>query len=53
MNDAMRIKSAEFWLMLGGSDLASREIESLPENPSRHPWALRVRMTVFSTLSFC
>jgi len=53
LTDVFRIKITELWLMLGESDLAPKELESLSEKASRHPWALRVKLKVFSALSFC
>lgn len=52
LDDALRLRSAEFWLALGLSDRASRELERLSRAAARHPWALRIQMTVFSALSF-
>jgi hypothetical protein len=52
LRDAIRLKSAEFWLQLGQPELASRELESLPASADTHPWAMRIQMLVWSALYF-
>lgn len=52
LNDAIRIRSAEFWLELGEPDRASKELEALSNHASQHPWGFRVRMQVVSAMSF-
>lgn len=44
LQDALRVKSAEFWLKLGETDEALRELEQLPSKTWNHPWALRVHL---------
>jgi len=50
LRDAIRIKSAEFWLALGWAELASRELEGVSSDADRHPWTMRVQMLVWSAL---
>ena len=42
LEDAIRIKSAEFWLELGQPVEAIRELRRLSQRGRRHPWALEV-----------
>ena len=46
LDDAIRIKSAEFWLKLGQPDQALLEIKSLPERLRNHPWVLKAHLAV-------
>jgi len=46
LSDALRIKSAEFWLKLGETEQALLEIRSLPEHLQNHPWVLRTRLAL-------
>ena len=47
--DAVRVKSAEFHLRLGNPVLAIKELEQLPKDARRHPWAMRVFVCAFHT----
>jgi hypothetical protein len=38
---AVRVKSAEYWLKLGQPAQAIIELERLPEDAKKHPWAVR------------
>ena len=51
LRDAIRIKSAEFWLALGWAELASRELDGVSSQADRHPWTMRVQMLVWSALT--
>ena len=44
LSHSVRIKSAEYWLVLGEADEAVRELEALPSSTWNHPWAVRVRV---------
>jgi hypothetical protein len=44
LNHALRVKAAEFWLMLGEVDEALRELDALPKSGRNHPWALKSRI---------
>ncbi len=46
LTDALRIKSAEFWLKLGELDQALLEIRSLPEQVQKHPSVLRIHLAL-------
>jgi hypothetical protein len=46
LNQAIHVKSAEFWLKLGEPAQALMEMERLPEQAQKHPWALRIHMAV-------
>ncbi len=46
MEDAIRVKSAEFWLKLGQPDQALLEIKSLPEKPQSHPSVKKAHLAV-------
>jgi hypothetical protein len=46
----IRIKSAEFWLMLGEADEAMRELEPLPGRAWNHPSAKKVRVAALKIL---
>lgn len=41
--DALRVKSAEFWLKLGEPYPALLELQHLPDRIQTHPWANCVR----------
>ena len=49
LRDALPVKSAEYWLMLGQPHLAEQELQSLPESTRRHPWPLRVQLAAHHT----
>lgn len=42
MQHALLVKSAEFWLKLSQPAQAFMELDRLPEDVRKHPWALRV-----------
>jgi hypothetical protein len=42
MQEALRVKSAEFWLKLGQPVQALMELNQVPDSLRKHPWALRV-----------
>lgn len=44
LRDALPVRSAEFWLLLGQPHLAEEELRALPENLRCHPWPLRVQI---------
>jgi hypothetical protein len=47
LGDAVKIKSAEFWLELGQPVQALLELQDLPGSASRHPWAIQVLRRAF------
>ncbi len=47
LSDALRVKSAEFWLMLGQPMQALLELQKLRGRALAHPWASRVFHTAF------
>jgi hypothetical protein len=44
LKDALRVKSAEYWLKLGQPVQALMELEKLPKSALNHPWALRTHV---------
>ena len=42
LRDALRVRSAEFWLRLGQQGQALMELQKLPERARRDPWAVKV-----------
>jgi hypothetical protein len=44
LKDALRVKSAEYWLRLGQPEQALLELESLPKSVRRLPWVLKVHV---------
>ena len=50
INDAIKIKAAEYWLKLGEADLALRELENLPTKIWECSWALRTRIAAMGVL---
>ncbi len=42
LDDALRLKSAEFWLQLGEPLQAFRELTRLSRHATKHPWAANV-----------
>jgi hypothetical protein len=42
LKEALRIKSAEFWLMLGQPTMALNEIANVPRSTRQHPWVREV-----------
>jgi len=50
INDALPIKSAEYWLKLGEADLALKELEKLPTRIWRSAWALKTRIAAIGML---
>lgn len=53
LRDAILVKSAEFYLKLGNPLLALNELEKLPRDAKRHPWAIRMFVCAFHTLRSC
>ena len=47
LKDAVRIKSAEFWLKLGEPGRALLELQRLPMRAWNHPWTKLVRRAVY------
>ena len=50
LKDALRIKSAEYWLKLGEPVEASMELKHLSATTRKHPWALRVMVLAVGAL---
>ena len=50
LSHSVRIKSAEFWLMLGEADEALRELEALFSKSWNHPSAIKVRVAALREL---
>jgi hypothetical protein len=50
LSHQVQVKSAEFWLMLGESDEAVRELEALPIRAWNHPSAIKVRVAALEVL---
>jgi len=44
LKDALRLKSAEYWLKLGQPVQALMELGRLPHHVQNHPWALKVQV---------
>jgi hypothetical protein len=44
LKDALRVKSAEYWLKLGQPDQALAELAALPKSVQRFPWPLKVHL---------
>ncbi len=49
--EAVRVKSAEFWLKLGQPAQALMELQHLPERAQQHPWASEVFQKAFHASS--
>jgi hypothetical protein len=47
--DALRVRSAEYWLKLGEPYPALLELERLPDRAQSHPWTDCVRRQAFRT----
>ena len=47
LKDALRIKSAEFWMQLGQPIQALLELEHLPKRARKHPWARQTFLIAF------
>ena len=47
---ALRVKSAEYWLEHGQPDEALRGLEKLPRKAWDHPWAVSVRVAAVQAL---
>ena len=47
---AIRVRSAELWLMPGEADEALRELEALSKGAWNHPWAKQVRIAALRVL---
>ena len=50
INDALQIKTAEYWLKLGEADEALRELEALPSRIWKCGWALKTRIAAMGAL---
>lgn len=50
LGQALRVKSAEYWLEHGQPDEALRELEKLSRKAWDHPWAVRVRVAAVEAL---
>ncbi len=50
LSHALRVKSAEFWLMLGEADQALRELEALPKSAWNQPLAVKARVAALEVL---
>jgi hypothetical protein len=50
LDEALRIKSARYWLELGEADEALRELEALPSGAWNHPAAAKVRLAALLAL---
>ena len=48
LSHALRVKSAEYWLMLGEADQALRELEALPKRAWNHPSAVKARVAALA-----
>ena len=44
LNQALRVKNAEYWLKLGKPDRAIGELRRLSDDSRRHPLALRIHL---------
>jgi len=47
LKNAVRLKSAEFWLKLGHPVEALVELQRLPQRTRKHPWARQVCRSVY------
>ena len=45
LGNALRVKSAEYWLKLGQPIQALMELENLPENAKTNPWAVKLMVS--------
>ena len=50
LRDALKLKSAEYWLRLGEADQALQELEGLPEGARSHPSAIKTRLVAIRSL---
>ena len=50
LSHAVRVKSAEYWLMLGEADQALRELETLPKCAWNHASAVKARVAALGVL---
>ena len=50
LENAPRVKSAEFWLKLGQPVQALCELNKLPKSARNQPWALRVNVTAIGSV---
>ena len=50
INDAIRIKAAEYWLKLGEADFALKELEALPSRIWKCGWSLKTRIAAIGAL---
>jgi len=51
LGEALRIKSAEFWLKLGEVEQAILEIRTVPEPLQKHPSVVRLRLAIVRATS--
>ena len=50
IQDALQIKTAEYWLKLGEADQALKELEKLPSRIWKCGWALKTRIAAMGAL---
>jgi hypothetical protein len=50
LKHALRVKAAEYWLILGEVDEALRELDALPKRTWNYPWPLRVRLAAVNAV---
>jgi hypothetical protein len=50
INEALQIKTAEYWLKLGEADQALRELEAPPSKSWKCGWALKIRIAAIGAL---
>jgi len=53
LEQALRVKSAEFWIKLGQPDQAIREIKSLPESLQEHAAVLKAHLAAVRAARGC
>jgi hypothetical protein len=50
LNEALKVKGAEYWLKLGQPARALVELQSLPEDAQKHPWTLKVHIAALGAV---
>jgi hypothetical protein len=50
LRQALRVKSAEYWMEHGQPNEALRGLEKLPQKAWNHPWVARVRVAAVKAL---
>jgi hypothetical protein len=50
LKHALRVKAAEYWLILGEVGEALRELDALPKRTWNHPWPLKVRLAAVNAV---